>query len=124
MRSSGGTRLGLPWVVVVSTNSMMLFLASPSFHDGSGSWASTILAAQASATVAKPTKVNLLFSLTCDCGIRTLRFFALAVWSGGRPLRTAHHTLHAYWPACDFIVSSICLFTASRLNDAGSCIGG
>src|SRR5262245_50184134 len=29
-----------------------------------------------------------------------------------------------YWPPCALIVSSICFFTASRLNEAGSCIGG
>jgi hypothetical protein len=29
-----------------------------------------------------------------------------------------------YCPSWDFIIASICFFTASRLNDAGSCIGG
>jgi hypothetical protein len=29
-----------------------------------------------------------------------------------------------YWPSWDLIIASTCLFTASRLNEAGSCIGG
>src|SRR5262249_48175813 len=29
-----------------------------------------------------------------------------------------------YWPPWALIISSICFFTASRLNEAGSCIGG
>jgi hypothetical protein len=36
MRSSGGTNFGPPLVVVARTNSMIAFLAGPSFHDGSG----------------------------------------------------------------------------------------
>jgi DNA-binding transcriptional LysR family regulator len=30
----------------------------------------------------------------------------------------------SYCPSCALITSSTCLFTASRLNDAGACIGG
>jgi hypothetical protein len=39
-RSAGGTKLGLPCVVVVCTKSTIAFFAGPSFHDASGSvWA-------------------------------------------------------------------------------------
>jgi hypothetical protein len=40
MRASGGTKFGLPFSVVVLTNSTIAFLAAPSFQDGNGSvWA-------------------------------------------------------------------------------------
>src|SRR5262245_27214858 len=40
MRASGATNCGLPFSVVVFTNSTIAFLAAPSFQDGSGSvWA-------------------------------------------------------------------------------------
>src|SRR6266481_1824166 len=37
IRSAGGTKFGLPFVVVVFTNSTIAFFAAPSFHEGSGS---------------------------------------------------------------------------------------
>ena len=40
MRSAGGTNFGLAWSVVACTNSMIAFLAGPSFQEGRGSvWA-------------------------------------------------------------------------------------
>ena len=40
MRASGGTNFGFALSVVACTNSMMAFLAGPSFHEGRGSlWA-------------------------------------------------------------------------------------
>ena len=45
--------------------------------------------------------------------------------NGGRPQWAARSELSAdYCPSWDFIIASICFFTASRLNEAGSCIGG
>src|SRR5262249_4579285 len=39
-RSAGGTKVGLPSVVVACTKSTIAFFAAPSFHEGSGSvWA-------------------------------------------------------------------------------------
>src|SRR5262249_15611338 len=39
--------------------------------------------------------------------------------NGEHPLRSAH-----YLPWCSLIMASICFLTASRLKEAGSCIGG
>ena len=43
IRSSAGTNFGLPAVVVDCTNSTIAFFAAPSFQDGSGSCAHTLV---------------------------------------------------------------------------------
>src|SRR5262245_25431790 len=56
MRSAGGTKLGLPCVVVDLTKSTMAFFAAPSFQDGSGSVCAKATVVARLATTAPSTK--------------------------------------------------------------------
>src|SRR5262245_3531378 len=69
MRSAGATNLGLPWVVVASTNSTIAFLAAPSFHEGSGSvWAiaSALDPSQATSASKRPADRMVALDLMID----------------------------------------------------------
>src|SRR6476620_337128 len=81
MRSSGGTKLELDLSVVSRTNFRIAFLASPSFHDGSGScaWVAaqmlTIWSSNRTAAFLKP-----------NCVVMNVSW---PRWKIGRPFRTA-----------------------------------
>src|SRR5712691_949551 len=58
MRSPGGTKAGLPCVVVACTNLRIACFAGPSFHEGSGSVCARACAARASPLARTSTEVN------------------------------------------------------------------
>src|SRR5208337_3235550 len=104
MRSSGGTYFGLSLSVVASTNSMIAFLAGPSFHDGKRSAACARRASESTASVVNAMS---LIRFMVEAPFYSLHY---SVPGSGRPMWGARPIHHAYFMRLFACVTDRCGF--------------